>query len=59
MWAQTGPSKTRGDSGPRTRKAVLAAFGPRLERLDPERAAKDAKTELQEMLQAAHRALPV
>ena len=42
-----------------TRKAVLAAFGPRLERLDPERAAKDAKTELQEMLQAAHRALPV
>jgi len=41
------------------RKAVLAAFGARLERLDPERAAKDAKTELQEMLQAAHRALPL
>jgi ribonuclease-3 len=41
------------------RKAVLAAFGRRLERLDPERAAKDAKTELQEMLQAARRALPV
>ena len=41
------------------RKAVLAAFGRRLERLDPEGAAKDAKTELQEMLQAARRALPV
>ena len=41
------------------RRAVLAAFGPRLERLDPERAAKDAKTELQEMLQAAHRPLPL
>ncbi|HEY3077429.1 MAG TPA: ribonuclease III [Burkholderiales bacterium] len=41
------------------RKVVLAAFGPRLERLDPERAAKDAKTELQEMLQAARRSLPL
>jgi ribonuclease-3 len=41
------------------RKTVLAAFGERLERLDPERAAKDAKTELQEMLQAARRPLPV
>jgi len=41
------------------RQAVLAAFGPRLELLDPERAAKDAKTELQEMLQAAHRSLPL
>jgi ribonuclease-3 len=41
------------------RKAVLAVFGPRLERVDPERAAKDAKTELQEMLQAARRPLPV
>jgi ribonuclease-3 len=40
-------------------KAVLAAFGPRLERLDPEGAAKDAKTELQEMLQAARRPLPL
>jgi ribonuclease-3 len=39
-------------------KAVLAAFGPRLERLDPEGAAKDAKTELQEMLQAKHKRLP-
>jgi ribonuclease-3 len=41
------------------RKAVLAVFGARLDRLDPERAAKDAKTELQEMLQAARRPLPV
>jgi ribonuclease-3 len=41
------------------RRAVLAAFGSRLERVDPERAAKDAKTELQEMLQAARRPLPV
>ena len=41
------------------RQAVLAAFGTRLELLDPERAAKDAKTELQEMLQAAHRSLPL
>ena len=41
------------------RRAVLAAFGPRLELLDPERAAKDAKTELQEMLQAGHRSLPL
>jgi len=41
------------------RKAVLAVFGSRLERVDPERAAKDAKTELQEMLQAARRPLPI
>ena len=41
------------------RRAVLAAFGSRLERVDPERAAKDAKTELQETLQAARRPLPV
>ena len=41
------------------RDAVLAAFATRLERLDPERAAKDAKTELQEKLQAARRPLPV
>lgn len=40
------------------RKAVLAAFGERFDRLDPERSAKDAKTELQERLQAAHRPLP-
>jgi ribonuclease III len=41
------------------RQCVLAAFGSRLESLDAERAAKDPKTELQEMLQAAHRPLPV
>jgi ribonuclease-3 len=41
------------------RDAVLAAFATRLERLDPERAAKDPKTELQEKLQAARRPLPV
>ena len=41
------------------RAAVLAAFGERIARLDPEQPAKDAKTELQEVLQAAHRPLPV
>lgn len=40
------------------RKSVLAAFGPALERLDPERPAKDAKTQLQEILQAKRRPLP-
>lgn len=40
------------------RLSVLAVFGQRLERLDPDRPAKDAKTELQEMLQAAHQPLP-
>jgi len=40
------------------RKAVLAAFGPLIDRLDPERSAKDAKTRLQEVLQARHRPLP-
>src|SRR6185503_1181136 len=40
------------------RKAVLTAFGPLIERLDPERPAKDAKTRLQEILQARHRRLP-
>ncbi|MBW8907072.1 MAG: ribonuclease III [Betaproteobacteria bacterium] len=44
---------------PAARDAVLAAFATRLERLDPERAAKDPKTELQEKLQAARRPLPV
>jgi ribonuclease-3 len=41
------------------RKVVLAAFGERLERLDAELPAKDAKTRLQERLQAEHRQLPV
>ena len=40
------------------RKAVLVAFGPLIERLDPDRPAKDAKTRLQEILQARHRRLP-
>jgi ribonuclease-3 len=40
------------------RKAVLGAFGGLIDRLDPERPAKDAKTRLQEMLQAKHRRLP-
>jgi ribonuclease III len=40
------------------RKAVLAAFGPLIDRLDPDRPAKDAKTRLQEILQARHRPLP-
>jgi ribonuclease-3 len=41
------------------RQAVLGAFRARLERLDPDLPGKDAKTELQEVLQAAHRALPL
>jgi len=40
------------------RAAVLAAFGPLFERLDPAGTAKDAKTELQEALQAQRRRLP-
>jgi ribonuclease-3 len=40
------------------RKAVLEVFGARIDRLDPERPAKDAKTELQEVLQAARKPLP-
>lgn len=40
------------------RAAVLAAFGRHIDRLDPERPAKDAKTRLQELLQARHRGLP-
>ena len=40
------------------RAAVLKAFGPLVERLDPEQPAKDPKTQLQEMLQAKRRRLP-
>ena len=40
------------------RAAVLSAFGPLLERLDPAAPAKDPKTELQEALQARRRGLP-
>ena len=43
---------------PAARVAVLAVFGARIARLDPDRPAKDAKTELQEALQAAHKPLP-
>ena len=41
------------------RDAVLRVFAARLAQLDPAQPAKDAKTELQERLQAAHRPLPV
>ena len=40
------------------RRAVLHCFGTLLERLDPEQPAKDAKTELQERLQAKKQRLP-
>lgn len=40
------------------RSAVLRAFGPLMDRLDPEGSAKDPKTELQERLQAARQRLP-
>lgn len=41
------------------RQAVLLLFAPRLAELDPERPAKDAKTQLQELLQASRRPLPL
>lgn len=40
------------------RKAIIKAFGPLIERLDPDRPAKDAKTQLQELLQGQRRRLP-
>lgn len=40
------------------RKAVLLAFRPLIERLDPGGPAKDPKTRLQETLQSQHRRLP-
>ena len=40
------------------RKTVVAIFGTQLQALDPEQAAKDAKTELQERLQAKRLKLP-
>jgi ribonuclease-3 len=40
------------------RKAVAAVLGPQLEALDPERLAKDAKTELQEVMNQQRRKLP-
>jgi ribonuclease-3 len=40
------------------RKAVAAVLGPRLKALDPERLAKDAKTELQEIMNQRRKKLP-
>jgi len=40
------------------RKTVVALFGPQFDALDAEQAAKDAKTELQERLQAKRLKLP-
>ena len=40
------------------RAALLSAFEPLLSRLDPQGPAKDAKTQLQEILQARQRRLP-
>jgi ribonuclease-3 len=40
------------------RKTVVALFGPQLDALDPEHSAKDAKTELQERMQAKQLTLP-
>jgi ribonuclease III len=40
------------------RRTVLRTFKPLLERLDPAQAAKDAKTQLQEILQSERRPLP-
>ena len=40
------------------RKSVVAMLGPQLDALDPQQSAKDAKTELQELLQARHLKLP-
>lgn len=44
---------------PAARDVVRSLFGTRFARLDPERPVKDAKTELQELLQAGRRPLPV
>jgi len=40
------------------RKSVVAILGPQLDALDPQQSAKDAKTELQERLQAMRLRLP-
>ena len=40
------------------REAVLRAFAPLMERLDPGEPQKDPKTQLQEILQARHQRLP-
>jgi ribonuclease-3 len=47
------------DAGyPAARAAVLSAFAPLFAQIDPEGPAKDAKTQLQEILQARQRKLP-
>ena len=43
---------------PAARRAVVQAFGPLLESLDPGRVEKDAKTRLQELMHARGRPLP-
>ena len=43
---------------PAARKAILRAFGPAIDRLDPRDDAKDAKTRLQEIVQARFKTTP-
>ena len=43
---------------PAARKAIMRAFGPALERLDPGDDARDAKTRLQEIVQARFKTTP-
>ncbi len=43
---------------PAARRAVVQAFGPLLEAIDPSRVEKDAKTRLQELMHARGRQLP-
>ena len=43
---------------PAARRAVVQAFGPLLEAIDPGRVEKDAKTRLQELMHARGRPLP-
>jgi ribonuclease III len=43
---------------PAARRAVVQAFGPLLDQLDPGKVEKDAKTQLQELLQARGRQPP-
>lgn len=43
---------------PAARRAVVQAFGPLLEALDPDKVEKDAKTRLQELMHARGKPLP-
>lgn len=43
---------------PAARAAIVRAFGPLLDEIDPESAGKDAKTRLQELMQARGKRLP-